>query len=99
MASPKPDKKGSTLRENFDSLLVTIILALFGITFALQAFKIPSSSMEDTLLVRDYLLVNKFAFSGTPGEGGGLLPYRRVHRGDILVFKYPEPPHQHFVKR
>lgn len=92
-------KKGSTLREYLDSLLVTVILALFGTTFILQAFKIPSSSMEDTLLVGDHLLVNKFVFADEPGAGWGLLPYREVRRGDIIVFKYPFPPHQHFVKR
>ena len=99
MESPKGDKKGSTVREYFESLLVTVILALFGTTFILQAFKIPSSSMEDTLLIGDHLLVNKFAFAGEPGEGRGWLPYRGIQRGDIVVFKYPEPPHQHFVKR
>lgn len=99
MDSPKPEKKGSTPREYFDSLLVTVILALFGTTFILQAFKIPSSSMEDTLLIGDHLLVNKFAFAGSLAEGHGWLPYREVRRGDIVVFKYPEPPHQHFVKR
>ncbi|MFQ5817386.1 MAG: signal peptidase I [Terriglobia bacterium] len=99
MTSKKQDKKRPTFREYFDSLLVTAILALFGTTFILQAFKIPSSSMEKTLLVGDHLLVNKFGFAGAPGEGRGLLPYRRVQRGDIVVFKYPEPPHRHFVKR
>lgn len=99
MTKPAENKKGSTPREYFDSLLVTVILALFGTTFVLQAFKIPSSSMEDTLLIGDHLLVNKFAFAGEPGDGGGLLAYRPIRRGDIIVFKYPDPPHQHFVKR
>jgi signal peptidase I len=89
----------STLREYVDSLLVTVILALFGTTFLLQAFKIPSSSMEETLLVGDHLLVNKFVFADVPGAASKLLPYRDVRRGDIVVFKYPFPPYQHFVKR
>ncbi|MBI2956720.1 MAG: signal peptidase I [Acidobacteria bacterium] len=93
------EKKNSSWRESLDSLLVTVILALFGITFVLQAFKIPSSSMEDTLLIGDHLLVNKFIFADTNGSGPAWLPYRDVHRGDIVVFKYPFPPHQHFVKR
>lgn len=98
--SAEPDPKpSSTTREYVDSLLVTVILALFGTTFVLQAFKIPSSSMEDTLLIGDHLLVNKFVFGDEPGAGWGLLPYRQVRRGDIIVFKYPYPPHQHFVKR
>jgi len=99
MTNSPQNKKGTHLREYFDSLVVTVILALFGTTFVLQAFKIPSSSMEDTLLIGDHLLVNKFAYANAPGAGKGLLPYRKVRRGDIVVFKYPQPPHQHFVKR
>lgn len=98
MSTPKKASKSATLREYVDSLLVTVILALFGTTFLLQAFKIPSSSMEDTLLVGDHLLVNKFVFADA-AAGWGLLPYREVRRGDIIVFKYPYPQHQHFVKR
>ena len=97
--SAESSPKASTVRDYLDSLLVTVILALFGTTFLLQAFKIPSSSMEDTLLVGDHLLVNKFVFADAPGTGWGLLPYREVGRGDIIVFKYPFPPYPHFVKR
>jgi len=93
------EKRQSTVREYVDSLLVTVILALFGTTFLVQAFKIPSSSMEETLLVGDHLLVNKFVFADRNGAGWGLLPYREVRRGDIIVFKYPFAPYQHFVKR
>lgn len=99
MSAEHNRKETSTLREYVDSLLVTVILALFATTFILQAFKIPSSSMEETLLVGDHLLVNKFAFAEAPGSGRGWLPYREVRRGDIIVFKYPFAPHQHFVKR
>ncbi|MFQ5723590.1 MAG: signal peptidase I [Terriglobia bacterium] len=99
MSDNREPEKLDTLREYVDTLLVTVILALFGTTFILQAFKIPSSSMEATLLVGDHLLVNKFALAEEPGAGWGLLPYRAIHRGDIVVFKYPFPPHQHFVKR
>ena len=88
-----------TLREYVDSLLVTVILALFGITFVVQAFKIPSQSMEDTLLVGDHLLVNKFVFADGDAQGFHLLPYRDVRRGDVIVFKFPFPPYTHFVKR
>src|ERR1700681_3898117 len=82
-----------------ESLLVTILLALFGTTFILQAFKIPSQSMEPTLLVGDHLLVNKFLFEGTGAWYEKLLPYRPVRRGDIIVFKFPYDDHQHYVKR
>src|SRR5271154_4610716 len=82
-----------------ESLLVTILLALFGTTFILQAFKIPSQSMEPTLLVGDHLLVNKFIFEGNGAWYEKLLPYRPIRHGDIIVFKYPFDDHPHFVKR
>ena len=82
-----------------ESLLVTLLFALFGTTFILQAFKIPSQSMEPSLLVGDHLLVNKFIF----GESGAwyekLLPYRPVRHGDIIVFKFPYDDHPYYVKR
>jgi len=78
---------------------VTVILALFGTSFIVQAFKIPSASMEGTLLIGDHLLVNKFIFGGTGAWYEKVLPYRQLQRGDIIVFKYPYADHQHFVKR
>ena len=92
-------REGTTLSEYMESLLVTVILALFGTSFVVQAFKIPSSSMERTLLIGDHLLVNKFIFGGTGAWYEKLLPYRPLRRGDIIVFKYPYADHQHFVKR
>lgn len=89
----------TTISEYLESLLVTVILALFGTSFVVQAFKIPSPSMENTLLVGDHLLVNKFVFGGTGAWYEKLLPYRPLERGDIIVFKYPFDDHQHFVKR
>ena len=65
----------------------------------MQAFKIPSQSMEPTLLVGDHLLVNKFVFEGTGAWYEKLLPYRPVRRGDIIVFKFPFDDHPHYVKR
>jgi signal peptidase I len=82
-----------------ESLLVTVLLALFGTTFIVQAFKIPSQSMEPTLLVGDHLLVNKFLFGGTGAWYEKFLPYREVRRGDIIVFKFPFDDHPHYVKR
>jgi len=92
-------EQGTTLSEYLESLLVTVILALFGTSFVVQAFKIPSPSMERTLLVGDHLLVNKFIFGGTGAWYEKFLPYRALQRGDIIVFKYPFADHQHFVKR
>ncbi len=86
------------LSASVESLAGTVVIAVFVITFIVQAFQIPSNSMENTLLVGDYLLVDKVHF----GEGdwwGKLLPYRAVKRGDIIVFRWPVHPEQHFVKR
>jgi len=99
---PAPPRVGvhrSGYADLFESLLVTVLLALFGTTFILQAFKIPSQSMEPTLLVGDHLLVNKFIFGGTGAWYEKFLPYRPVRRGDIIVFKFPFDDHPHYVKR
>jgi signal peptidase I len=80
------------------SLLTTVVIAVFVITFVVQAFQIPSESMENTLLIGDYLLVNKLRYGGG-GIADHILPYRRVERGDVVVFHYPVNPSQHFVKR
>src|SRR6187401_587782 len=75
----------STAREYFESLAITVILALFGTTFVVQAFKIPTPSMEDNLLVGDHLLVNKFAY-GAPGSVvDAVTPLRAIHRGDVFI--------------
>ena len=90
----------STLREYFESIIIAVILALFIRTWMVQAFKIPTGSMEQNLLVGDHLLVNKFVFG--PAETGleqVLLPFSEVKRGDVLVFKYPEDPTRDFIKR
>src|SRR5215831_5917374 len=88
-----------SLIDFLESLLVTILLVLFGTTFVIQAFKIPSQSMEPTLLVGDHLLVNKFVFQGSGAWYEKLLPYRPVRRGDIIVFRFPYDDHAHYVKR
>jgi signal peptidase I len=88
-----------TLADLVESLLVTILLALFGTTFLVQAYKIPSESMEPTLLVGDHLIVNKFIFEGNGAWYEKLLPYRAIRRGDIIIFKYPYEDHPDYVKR
>ncbi len=95
----KEEKEHTSLREYAESLLVTVILALFGTSFVVQAFKIPSQSMEQTLLVGDHLLVNKFIFGGRGAWYERVLPYRPIRRGDIIVFKFPYDEHAHYVKR
>jgi signal peptidase I len=89
---------GSDLVGSLQSLMGTVVIAIFVITFIVQAFQIPSESMENTLLVGDYLLVNKLCYGGR-GLGDHVMPYQRIARGDIVVFHYPVDPQQHFVKR
>lgn len=89
---------GGDLISSIQSLAGTIVIAIFVITFIVQAFQIPSESMENTLLVGDYLLVNKLCYGG-PGFGDHLMPYQKIRRQDIIVFHYPVDPKQHFVKR
>jgi signal peptidase I len=79
------------------SVAGTVVIAVFVVTFLVQAFTIPSESMESTLLIGDYLLVDKFCYGG--GLLNHVLPYRKIGRGDIVVFHYPVNPAQHFVKR
>jgi signal peptidase I len=83
---------------SLQSLLTTVVIAVFVITFIIQAFQIPSESMENTLLIGDYLLVDKLRY-GRSRFWDRILPYRQVHRGDIVVFHYPVHPSEHFVKR
>ena len=97
VAEAKPVRK-STAREYLESLVVTVILALYGTTFLVQAFKIPSSSMEDSLLIGDHLMVDKVSFS-PPELWKFLLPYTAVERDQIVVFRYPLDPGTYFVKR
>jgi len=90
----------SLLREYLEALLIAVIFATFARTWIVQAFKIPSGSMEKNLLIGDHILVNKFIYGPTasPWEEK-LLPIRKVRRGDVVVFKYPEDPTRAFIKR
>ncbi len=78
---------------------VTILLLLFGTTTLVQAFVIPTGSMEDSLLIGDHLLVDKLAYAPAGAISQYLLPYQEVERGDIIVFRYPMDLNQTFVKR
>ena len=84
-AAPNPPH--SVWREYFESAVVTIIMALFGMTFVTQAVKVPTGSMQNTIMIGDHLMVNKFIFA--PGTPLPFLPQRPIQRGDIIVFKYP----------
>ncbi|MGQ0541469.1 MAG: signal peptidase I, partial [Blastocatellia bacterium] len=78
----------SIIREYLESFTVTLVMAIFGMTFILQAVTVPTGSMQNTILVGDYLLVNKFIFTPA-GYELPFLPQREIERGDIIVFKYP----------
>ncbi|MCD6224858.1 MAG: signal peptidase I [Deltaproteobacteria bacterium] len=93
-------KKKSGLRENIEAIIVAIILALFIRTFIVQAFKIPSGSMKDTLLIGDHILVNKFIYGvKIPFMDKTIIPFKNPARDDIVVFKFPLDPEKDFIKR
>jgi signal peptidase I len=93
--TPPPVKKEgppkSVWREYFESAVVTVVMALYGMTFIVQAVKVPTGSMQNTITIGDHLLVNKFIFA--PGESLPFLPQREIRHGDIIVFKYPGNPY------
>lgn len=99
-AKGEPVRKKHIVREYAESIIVAVILALIIRTFLVQAFKIPSGSMEDTLLIGDHLLVSKFLY-GTkiPFTDTKILKIRDPKRGDVIVFEYPEDPSKDFIKR
>jgi signal peptidase I len=94
-----PPFKKSVVREYFESAVVTFVMALFGMTFIVQAVKVPTGSMKNTIYIGDHLLVNKFIFGSSDGLKFPLLPDRDIHRGDVVVFKYPRDPQVNYVKR
>ena len=90
----------SVAREYLESIVVAVILALFIRTFAIQAFKIPTGSMEENLLIGDHLLVNKLVYSPSFGPlEDTLFGKRAIARGHVVVFKYPDEPERDFIKR
>lgn len=87
-------------RDFLEALIIAVIFAIFVRTFVVQAFKIPSGSMEENLLVGDHILVNKFIYGPTASPLEEiLLPVRDVRRGDVAVFKFPDGPSRDFIKR
>ncbi len=93
------EKQSETTVEFLASLAAVLVTGLFIITFILQAFEIPSSSMEDTLLIGDHVFVNREQFAPKTNWMGPLLPYRNIKRGDIVVFLSPAEPGLYVVKR
>jgi len=98
--TPAPVGKKHIVREYAESIVIAIILALIIRTFVVQAFKIPSGSMEDTLAIGDHILVSKFIYgSKIPFTDKRFLKIRDPKRGDVIVFEYPEDPSKDFIKR
>lgn len=92
-------KKGK-LREYTEAIIVALLLALIIRAYIVQAFKIPSGSMEQTLLVGDHILVTKFIYgTNIPFTDRKVLVFKKPQRGDIIVFKYPKDPKRDFIKR
>jgi signal peptidase I len=96
--APEPRSIPPARPDLFGIICTVVIFAIFVITFIMQAFQIPSGSMENTLLVGDFLLVDKLHFAGGPGAVH-LLPYGTIQRGDIVVFYFPVDASQFLVKR
>lgn len=93
-------KKKSIVREYAESIIIAILLALVIRTYLVQAFKIPSGSMEDTLAIGDHLLVSKFIYgTKVPFSTNRILKIRDPRSGDVIVFEYPEDPSKDFIKR
>src|SRR3990170_6834573 len=106
MASTKPEpqtqkiRRKSVFREYAESLIIALILALIIKTSLVEAYKIPSGSMEDTLLVGDFLLANKFIYgSKIPLVDAHLPAVREPRPGDVIIFKFPLNPRQNYIKR
>ncbi len=99
-AAPTARRAKSTLREYTEAILLALVLTFILRSFVIQAFRIPTGSMEDTLLVGDFLFVNKFLY-------GARVPFTDIHMpavrspqpGDIIVFRYPRDPSKDFIKR
>jgi signal peptidase I len=97
---PKTMKQKSKVREYTETLIIALVIALFVRSFVVQAFKIPSGSMEPTLLVGDHILVNKFIYGiRIPVIGTKILPFAKPQRGDVIVFIFPKDRSKDFIKR
>src|SRR5947209_19879099 len=96
--NPPVEKQSETTVEFLASLAAVLVTGLFIITFVMQAFEIPSSSMEDTLLIGDHVFVNRIQFAPKSSGVGPLLPYRDPRHGDIIVFLSPADPGLYVVK-
>src|SRR5215475_2786842 len=92
-------RKKGLLRDYFEAAIIAVVLSLFVRTFLFEAFKIPTPSMESSLMVGDHIIVDKFALGPRLDFEGGLLPMRDVRRGEVIVFKFEREPEKDYVKR
>jgi signal peptidase I len=100
MKNKQAKKQKSVAREYIEAIVIALVLALFIRTFIVQAFKIPSGSMLQTLLIGDHILVSKFIYGiKNPFTDSMLIPIKSPKRGDIAVFKYPKDPKLDYIKR
>lgn len=100
MKKEKKKREKSTFREYFELIAETAVFVFFVMTFVVQAFQIPTGSMEPTLLIGDFLLVDKFVYTRPPFSWEQkILPQKKLERYDIVVFKYPEELSKDYVKR
>jgi len=100
MKQTRERHKKSLLREYLEAGIIAILLALFIRAFVFQAYKIPSGSMEPTLLIGDHILVNKFLYGiKAPFINKTIIPISEPKRGDIIVFIYPLDREKDFIKR
>jgi signal peptidase I len=97
--TPAKEPFGDWVKRQIAEWTVTIVMLLFGTTTLVQAFVVPTGSMESTLLIGDHLFVDKMAYAPPGAISGKLLPYTEVKRGDIIVFRYPPDIRQNYVKR
>ncbi len=91
--------KKSLARDYFEAAIVAVLLSLFVRTFLFEAFRIPTPSMEASLMVGDHIIVDKFALAPRLDSEGGMLPIRDIRRGDVVVFKFDREPEKDYVKR
>jgi signal peptidase I len=99
-AAGKEMRRKGRLREYVEAFAIALLIALFVRTFVIQAFKIPSGSMENTLLIGDHIFVNKFLYGyHVPHTKGRILSFSSPDHGDIIVFVFPEDPTKDFIKR
>jgi len=96
---PRYGPPKSVVREYFEQFVITVIMALFLMTFIAQAVAIPTGSMQNTINIGDHLFVNKFIFGKKTSFLDAILPTREIRRGDIIVFKLPDDPKVNYVKR